>query len=161
MAKGERFLENETLTCPYCGAPYRDTIPSGTVQVKCKYCGGKILVPTFFGGVIQRCLNHSDVLAVGLCNDCGRSYCESCLSLESVENGTLFLCPACRTRREGERTMHLLLFGLFVFLIGIFFVFLVPTLQDIIFGLLLFAFFASPFFIWGILQDVHPTRRAL
>ena len=63
--------------------------------MKCRYCGRKILVPTFFGGVIQRCLNHSDVLAVGVCNDCSHSFREGCLSLEKVENGTLFLCPAC------------------------------------------------------------------
>ena len=149
-------MENEILTCPYCGALYRDTIPQGTVQVKCKYCGGNIMVPTFFGGAIQRCTNHSDVLAVGLCNDCGRSYCGNCLSLERVENGTLFLCPTCRSRRDSEKTTRLLLLGAFMLIIGIPFVFLAPTPQEGIFGLLFFSFLGSPFFIWGIYRTLTP-----
>ncbi len=149
-------MENETLNCPYCGAPYRDIIPSGTVQVKCNYCGGNILVPTFFGGVIQRCLNHPDLLAVGLCNDCGRSYCEACLSLERVENGTLFLCPTCRKRREGEKTSGLLLIGLFVSIFGLLMGFMAPAPENVIIGLVLFGFMASPFLVWGIYRTLTP-----
>ncbi len=150
-------MENETLACPYCGALYRDAIPQGTVQVKCEYCGGNIMVPTFFGGVIQRCTNHPNILAAGLCNDCGRSYCDNCLSLESVENGTLFLCPACRARREGEKTRGFLLLGMFMFALGILALLLAPEPVEGTFGLILFAFFGSPFLIWGIYRTLSPA----
>jgi hypothetical protein len=158
LTPGEQFLENDTLTCPYCGAPHRDKIPQGTIQVKCKYCGGNIMVPTFFGGVIQRCTNHSEILAVGLCNDCGQSYCDNCLSRQKVEDGTLFLCPTCRSKREDRKTISLLSMGLFVFIMGMFFAFAVPVPQNIVIGAFLFVFLASPFLIWGIYRMFTPPH---
>lgn len=44
--------------------------------------------------------------------------------------------------------MGLLLFGVFMFIVGILFAFLALTPQDVILGLLLFGFFALPFLIW-------------
>ncbi len=73
MKKEEAFL------CPFCSAPYRELIPAGTVQVKCRYCGATVLVPPRLGGAVQRCLNHPETLAVGVCNGCAGNYCGDCL----------------------------------------------------------------------------------
>jgi len=118
-------LEPETLSCPFCGAIYREVIPSGTVQVKCKYCGGAIVVPAYLSGEVRRCSNHPDVLAVGLCNDCGGDFCGACLNYYDIEHGTLHLCPRCYTDREAKRALGavvsgfiVLFFGLLMLLVG-------------------------------------------
>jgi hypothetical protein len=116
------------------------------------------MVPTFFGGVIQRCTSHPNILAAGLCNDCGQSYCENCLSLESVKGGTLFLCPTCRARREGEKTRDSLLLGVSMFALGILALLFASEPLEGMFGLIMFAFFASPFLIWGLYRTLTPPH---
>lgn len=91
------------LVCPFCGAPHGEVIPVGVVQVKCHYCGAMVVVPPQLGGVVQRCPNHPEVLAVGLCNDCGRSFCDRCLYLFEVEHGKLYLCSKCFESRSGTK----------------------------------------------------------
>lgn len=91
----------EAFTCPFCGAPYRTLIPAGGVQVKCQYCGGNVLVPPRLGGELQRCPNHPDVLAIGLCNECGKSYCDRCLYIYGVRGGKLHLCSECYDEKRG------------------------------------------------------------
>jgi len=97
--------EEEAFICPFCGAPYRTLIPAGAVQVECRYCKSTILVPPRLGGVIQRCPNHPDILAVGLCNDCGKSYCDRCLFIYKVQNGKLHVCSACYQARHFKKVV--------------------------------------------------------
>lgn len=151
-------MESETLMCPHCGAPYRGIVPSGVVQVKCTYCGAAILVPVYFGGAVNRCPNHPNVVATGLCNDCGRSYCEDCLSLFRVENGALHLCPRCYEARQYQRTFGALIFGVLVFFFGLFFVFLLPGPEGILGGLIFIGFLAIPFLTWGLYRSSNPSR---
>jgi len=81
--KGNR----EAFLCPYCGAPYRELIPTGTVQVKCGYCKSTVFVPSRLGGAIYRCVNHPESLVVGMCNNCARSFCGECLFfIKSITN---------------------------------------------------------------------------
>jgi DNA-directed RNA polymerase subunit RPC12/RpoP len=95
--------EKEAFICPFCGAPYRTLIPAGAVQVECQYCKSTILVPPRLGGVVQRCPNHPDVLAVGLCNDCGNSYCDRCLYVYRVRDGKLHVCSECYQKRQNKK----------------------------------------------------------
>ncbi|MEM1582591.1 MAG: hypothetical protein QXK89_08805 [Candidatus Bathyarchaeia archaeon] len=104
--------ESEVLCCLFCGAPYRDLIPPGTFQVKCRYCGSNILVPPKFGGAVQPCPNHPRTLAIGLCNKCHESLCGDCLFFvtnrgpkdQSLMSDTYFLCAKCRDEvKEGDK----------------------------------------------------------
>lgn len=96
--------ESEVLLCPFCGAPYRELIPPGTVQVKCHYCGVNILIPPRLGGPIQSCPNHPESLAIGFCNGCQRSFCANCLFLVKISqsggeitvSNIYFLCSKCK-----------------------------------------------------------------
>ncbi|MEM3725764.1 MAG: hypothetical protein QXK98_02750 [Candidatus Bathyarchaeia archaeon] len=113
------FVAEEALTCPFCGAPYRDIIQAGTIQVKCNYCGATILVPPRLGGAVRQCPNHPDTLAVGLCNDCGQSYCTRCLYIFNVEGGKLHVCAKCYEKRRGMKTVWasiLLIFSIILLL---------------------------------------------
>jgi len=145
-------LEKETLTCPLCGAPYRETIPSGVVQVKCRYCGGTILVPPALGGEVYRCPNHPDVLVVSLCNDCGESYCDSCLYFYDVRDGTLNLCPSCFRNRQTAGAKGILTVGILLFLLASFAVVSTSAVGD----KLLSGFFlviSLPMVVWGIYRN--------
>jgi parallel beta-helix repeat protein len=48
---GKHDIGIETVTCPFCGAPYRPPKPPGD-QVKCDYCGATFLIPPYLGGVL-------------------------------------------------------------------------------------------------------------
>jgi hypothetical protein len=98
-------VAEEAVVCPFCGAPYRDVIPAGTIQVKCKYCGVTILVPPHLGGIVRQCPNHPDTLAVGLCNDCGQSYCTRCLYIVNVDGGKLHVCAKCYEARNSMKSI--------------------------------------------------------
>jgi len=152
------ILEAETLTCPFCGAPYRESIPSGTVHARCKYCKGTIIVPAYFEVEVIRCPNHPDVLAVGLCNDCGGSYCDSCLCFYDVEHGTLYLCPKCFRERETSKATGILVLGVLVLLAGFFFIAFAPSSEGTIAGVFLIGFFALPFVTWGVYKTLYPTQ---
>ena len=93
-------VTEEVLVCPFCGAPHGETIPVGVVQVKCHYCGAEVLVPPRLGGVVQRCPNHPAVLALGLCNDCSRSFCDQCLFVFEADHAKLNLCSKCFESRN-------------------------------------------------------------
>ena len=93
--------EEKALICPICGAPYRTLIPAGVVQVKCAYCGASVLVLPHLGGGDHQCPNHPDIFAVGICNDCGHSFCDRCLYIQEVRDGTLYVCAdCCKSRRQ-------------------------------------------------------------
>ena len=109
----------EPFLCPFCGAPQKSTIPRGTTQIKCKYCGAVILVPTWMGSGTCWCTNHHEKVADGLCNDCGESFCTDCLSPYELErqgeSGTLYLCSDCLKERYVKKANGYIFFG-FVFL---------------------------------------------
>lgn len=107
----------EVLTCPFCGAPHKETIPVGIVQVKCSYCGAEVLVPPRLGGQVRRCPNHPELLAVGLCNDCGSSFCDQCLYVWGVEHGKLNLCSKCYGNRKNPNSTMAFVFFLTLLLI--------------------------------------------
>ena len=130
--------ESRPLICPFCGAPQRGYVAADTLQVKCEYCGGVFLTKPSIEGEF-RCSNHPQMLAIGTCNDCRRSFCGNCLHYYALETeherASLYLCPDCLWRRHAEKAET----GIYV---GIFFVFV---------GFL-FAIFAMPFsLIFGFL----------
>lgn len=88
------------------GAPYSFPIPAGAVQVKCQYCGAIILVPPSLGGVVRQCLNHPETLAVGLCNDCGQSFCTRCLYVLNAQGGRLYVCAKCYENRTAKAKLR-------------------------------------------------------
>ena len=98
-------MTEEVLICPFCGAPHGETIPAGIVQVKCRYCGAEVLVPPRLGGAIQRCPNHPDFLALGLCNDCSNSFCDQCLLVFEANHMRLNLCAKCFKSRNAMGTI--------------------------------------------------------
>ncbi len=115
----------KAFTCPFCGAPYKELIPAGAVQVECQYCRATILVPPRLGGAVKRCPNHPDVLAVGLCNDCGNSYCERCLYIHKVKQGNspvlrvweIHLCSQCYSGRQKRKVVGAIIATMFMLII--------------------------------------------
>ena len=100
--------KEEAFACPMCGAPYKKLIPAGVVQVECNYCGASVLVPPHLGGALEQCLNHPDALAVGMCNDCGGSFCDRCLYVFEGRDGTLYLCSQCYKNRNSSNRLSYL-----------------------------------------------------
>lgn len=123
--------ETEPVKCPFCGAPYRDVIPADVVQVKCKYCGGVFHVPPTIGAEVSRCANHPEKVAVGMCNDCGRSFCAGCLHSYKLaargESATLYLCPDCLKARYDKKVQGYIVAGAFMLLIGALFTIASPV----------------------------------
>lgn len=136
------------LVCPVCGALYRESVPAGVVKVRCSYCGVTIVVPIDS----PSCPNHPDVLATGVCNDCGSGYCRDCLSAYEVqgqgEGGFLQLCPVCLARRHENRAVRTVLMGILFTLFGIF-VMLFSPFHGIVIILI-----AVPFIVYAI----YPVR---
>lgn len=118
MEKHEAFL------CPFCGAPYRELIPAGTVQVRCHYCGATVLVPPRLGGLLQLCPNHPESLALGICTDCGRSFCADCLFIFTYGQrgylGYLHVCSDCIKKRRENQKIGLIAVSILTFLWGFF-----------------------------------------
>jgi len=112
------------FTCTFCGAPQRMIISPGTMQVKCQYCGGLVLVPPWMGGKTLRCANHPERLAVGFCNDCGRNFCPVCLRIYHLETrdarATLYLDTACLRKRYAEKANKGIWVGILLLAYGIF-----------------------------------------
>ncbi|MEM3785547.1 MAG: hypothetical protein QW667_07380 [Candidatus Bathyarchaeia archaeon] len=98
-------MTKEAVTCPFCGAPYREIIPADTVQVKCNYCGVIILVPPHLGGIARQCPNHPQTLAAGICNDCGQSFCTRCLYVFNIKSGKLYICAKCYENRNHMKSV--------------------------------------------------------
>ena len=109
--------EAKAVTCPFCGAPYREVIPTDALQLECHYCGGIFLVPPEIRGGISQCLNHPDRLAVGICNDCGENFCSECLHIYNLQikntETTLYLCPECLKERHNKETDSVIYAGVF------------------------------------------------
>ncbi|RDE14388.1 MAG: hypothetical protein C4K47_04360 [Candidatus Thorarchaeota archaeon] len=96
-------VEREAFVCPFRGAPHGYELEPGTIQARCRYCGSTILVPSELGGLYQQCPNHPGVPSIGLCNRCGKAFCEQCLYVVRWEDDSLgqsrmtsrYFCPAC------------------------------------------------------------------
>jgi len=125
------------MLCPFCGAPYRQLVPSGTVQVKCPYCGGAILVPDWLGGGQHFCSNHPEKVATALCNECGGNFCRSCLHLFSLTGrdvrATLYLCSDCIRKKYFEQSNNAFFFAFFGVLMGLFIIGIIPLMSFIVF----------------------------
>jgi hypothetical protein len=149
--------EAEPVKCPFCGAPYRDVIPAGVVQVKCKYCGGVFQVPPTLVAGVSRCINHPEKVAIGICNDCGQSFCASCLHAYKLsargESATLYLCPDCLKAGYGKKAQAYIVAGGFMLLMGLLFTIVtpVPGILVLVFGLasLFYGFSSRP----GVIQE--------
>ncbi len=114
--------ELNTLFCPFCGAPYRQIVQADTIQLKCHYCGGTFVVPQQLSEQV-RCTNHPEKLPVGLCNDCGGSFCGDCLHVFKLQSrqmsANLFLCPDCLMARHMGIANGAIVGGLFMAMIGL------------------------------------------
>ena len=150
--------EPDSLFCRFCGAPYRQIVQANTVQLKCDYCGGTFVIPQDLSDQV-RCQNHPDKLPVGLCNDCGGSFCGDCLHIYDLrtERGppaNLFLCPGCLFARHRAKADQVFMGGLAMLFIGILVSFMfLPLLHSAWSGLwllLLFAIVGLTFSSYGV-----------
>lgn len=149
------MVKEEAFLCPFCGAPYRTLIPAGVVQVECQYCKSIILVPPRLGGVVQRCPNHPDVLAVGLCNDCGKSYCGRCLYIYKVQHGKLHVCSECYQNRQGKKVAGAIIGGIWILVITLLVSLKAPTFG----GVFLLLFIVFLFIVWYDFKKKPPSVR--
>lgn len=106
-----------TLKCPFCGAPQGKTIPYGTVQVRCKYCNGLIMIPQSMSTCMEQCPNHPNRAVSEKCNDCGEYFCDLCLqtydlTTRSGEIISIYLCPHCLERRRLKENAEYTSFGI-------------------------------------------------
>jgi uncharacterized Zn-finger protein len=144
--------EAGAVRCPYCGAPYGKLIPADVVQVECQYCGGTFQVQPRIGIEISRCPSHPEKAAVGICNDCKRSFCGECLHVYALEtrdaDATLYLCPTCLRARHVEKAERYIYAGVLLLLIGMFLciVFLVFGIAAVVlgFGAIIYGFSKKP-----------------
>ncbi len=156
--------EREVFLCPFCGAPFREFIPAGVTQVKCRYCGAIILVPPRLGGPVQRCPNHPDVLAVGLCTSCGRSYCARCLHIMRVTEKTSgqllysYICPSCLEEINAKRVRNYRVWGLLYLAFGFFLLLFLGFKSEEAAGLLVCSFICWVFGV-GFLGYSEYRRR--
>jgi DNA-directed RNA polymerase subunit RPC12/RpoP len=101
----------KVFLCPFCGAPYKKLIAAETVEVKCDYCGAQVMVPPNLGGAVKQCPNHADVLATGICNDCGESFCSRCLFVYDDRGSRLYLCSKCYENRRTSQKVGYFIVG--------------------------------------------------
>lgn len=94
--------DSKLVSARQCAEHFFEHIPAGVVQVKCNYCEASVLVPPHLGREARQCPNHPDALAVGICNDWGRSFCDRCLYVLEVRDETLYLCSDCYKSRKGS-----------------------------------------------------------
>jgi len=138
------------LVCPFCGAPYKDMVPSDAAQLKCEYCGGIFPVLPYLKDVAKRCPNHPEVFATGLCNDCGKHFCTRCLYIFDVAQDTanqarLYLCPECFKRRQIEKADYAILAGVATIFFGFIALMLIPVA-----GVLFILLFSVPMIVYGL-----------
>lgn len=101
----------KVFLCPFCGAPYRKLIAAETVEVNCNYCGAQVMLPPHLGAAVKQCPNHANVLATGICNDCGESFCNKCLYINNDRGAQLYLCSKCYEERRGSEKAGFLMIG--------------------------------------------------
>ena len=99
-------MERERLVCPACGAGQKQMLSPDALQTVCEYCGSVILVPRRLTGLTRRCHNHPDSLAMGVCHDCGRIFCEDCLVVWTYRRADMYVCLSCRNERTRTRRLE-------------------------------------------------------
>jgi DNA-directed RNA polymerase subunit RPC12/RpoP len=134
----------EAIICPFCGAPYSGTVPYDVVDLKCRYCGGRILLPSHLS-VVPRCPNHPDTVAVGLCSQCSQRLCKECLHVKQFEGGRTYLCTRCLQAREVDNAWASIAIGALM----IFFA-LVFLSTPVSYGAIIFLLFSLPFIVYGV-----------
>jgi hypothetical protein len=146
---GEKEAAQTSITCPYCGGPQRNLVPSNVAQVKCDYCGRVFPISPYFKGAVPRCPNHPDAFATGLCNDCGENFCTKCLQEYNLnsqnETVRLYLCHDCTLQRNLEKTNSIIFVGIGGLLLGLFILLFSPLA-----GILLVLLFSLPLLGYGI-----------
>jgi hypothetical protein len=64
---------------------------------------------------VPRCTNHPERIALGICNDCGGSFCSDCLHSYELkgrdESATLYLCPTCLKARYKKNARNYVFSG--------------------------------------------------
>jgi hypothetical protein len=127
--------EAESTKCPFCGAPYNQIVSAGVVSLRCPYCGG-IFHVTFhvepeMKANVPRCTNHPEQMAVGICNDCGGSYCGDCLHGYELkgrgESATLYLCPSCLRARYKKNARNYVFSGALCLAVAVIFLGVFPA----------------------------------
>jgi len=102
-------MNERGFLCPICGAPIREMILDGATQLKCRYCGGTVLIPSSYEssyhtlGVVKKCANHLNTPSVDTCQSCGRAFCSRCLHIVFGLEGRQYYCPECVIEKLGER----------------------------------------------------------
>jgi hypothetical protein len=148
--------EAKDVRCPFCGAPYKKLIPPDALQLKCDYCGAMYRVPPRIGVEIPQWANHPDRFAVGICDDCGRNFCNDCLDIYDFKtrdgSATLHLCPECLNKRETDKANSYILGGVVLTLVGFFFTaILAPAGAPIVVGIFIV--------IMGIVEIVYGVNQ--
>jgi len=80
----------------------------------------------------MNCFNHSNIVAVGICNDCKTGLCLTCAS-----KYTIHICSRCnirRAKREKSKILNELILTFFAGLIFVAFSIVTPTNEDEIHG---------------------------
>lgn len=116
-------MDREVFLCPFCSALLREELAPGTYEVKCKHCGGVVLVPSRLSGLDGQCSNHPRSRSVGLCTNCRQSFCEQCLHVIALGDKNLYLCPTCTAeyiRSYFNKSPYLIVVGALMFLVGFF-----------------------------------------
>lgn len=144
--------EQESIVCPFCGAPYADVVPHDVVHVKCKYCGGVILLPSHLS-VVPRCPNHPDTIAVGLCSRCLQGFCKDCLHIQQLEGGRTYLCPKCMEGRRTDVAWGSIGIGPVMFFLALWGFTLSPLL-----GVFFILIFSVPFLAYGLYTLKRPLE---
>jgi hypothetical protein len=121
--------DTKVVRCPFCGAPYKNPIPTDALQLKCDYCGATFRTPPQIGVEIPECVNHPERYAVGVCNDCGQNFCKECLHTYNLrpmqsDSAVLYLCPDCFKKRYLSRAKGHVVSGIMIITMGAFFTFI-------------------------------------
>lgn len=123
-------------------------------------------MPPHLGGLVRRCPNHPDTLTIGLCNDCGRSYCSRCLHIYEMKTQSkelrLYVCPNCLRVRQNEKAKGLIYYGAWIFLCGLLFTWFISSEISVLGTIFTFSvvlFFSTPFIAYGMYKTSHPEAK--
>ncbi len=144
--------ERDVLACPFCGAPYTEAIPRDVVNVKCKYCKSIILLPSNLS-IVPRCPNHTDTIALGLCNRCMQAFCKKCLHYERRNGENIYLCSNCLESRKKDRAYGLIAVGVAMFFVSLFAVSISIFLFLVLFIVLSLPFIAGGLYVFSSLEN--------
>jgi len=147
------------LSCPFCSAPRRGVVPSDAATLKCEYCGSLFSVSPNLKDTAQRCPNHPETFATGLCNDCGGRFCTRCIFPYNLRTESdrvrLYLCSDCFHKRHLKKAESIIYAGVF-FLFGGFLVFVFTP----ILGVLMILGLSIPMIVYGFYEKSSLPKDA-